>query len=133
MEHGATRGPGRSSDTVRDAGATDRRLGGAAQHQLHQLLQTPLVRSPFGPAKAPGSPLGQEAGRPTRSSPPPSGLSPSRTTPSGHRVQARALPPVRPRVAWRGSRADPTPSRRGAPDSAGGGRIPAPSPALPPL
>ena len=71
-----------------DPGAADRRPGGAARQELHQLLQAPLLRSPLGQATAPGSRLGQEAGRAARPSPPRPPPGPARATPPGHRVQA---------------------------------------------
>ena len=113
---------------VDDPGAADRRPGGAARQELHQLLQAPLLRSPLGQATAAGPPLGQEAGRAARPSPPPPPPGPARATPPGHRVQAAAMPLVRRRPRRRRPRTDPASGRRGAAGPAGGRRVPAPSP-----
>ena len=107
-DHTLTRGAGGGVGAGPILRATDRRPGGAARQELHQLLQATLHRSPLGQATAPGPRLGQEAGRATR---PSSQGSPARTpraTPPGHRLQAAPMPLVPPRP-WPAT----TPSRSG--------------------
>ena len=113
--------------------AADRRPGGAARQELHQLLQAPVRRSPLGQATAARPPprARSGAGSPAIVVTPRAG--PARATPAGHRVQAAGLPLVRPRPARRRPRADPPPGRRGAAESGRRGRIPAPSPGVPPV
>ena len=88
LGHALARGAGGRLGAGPILRAADRRPGGAAQQELHQLLQAPLLRSPLGQATPSGSRLGQEAGRATRPSSPGPPARPARATPPGHRLQA---------------------------------------------
>src|SRR5947209_19866394 len=81
--------------------AADRRPGGEAQQELHQLFQAALLRSPLAQATSSDSGLGQETGRAPRPSTPGPPTRAPRTPPPRYRLQAAPMPVVPPGVARR--------------------------------
>src|ERR671917_187638 len=76
LGYALARGPGGCLGPGAVLGGADRRVGTAAQPELHQLLQAPVLRSARGQATTSDVPLGQETRWAARSSPSPPGLGP---------------------------------------------------------
>jgi len=126
----AGRGTGHRLGVGRLLPPAGRRVRAAAGRGLHPSLQAALGRrTPL--KRRPRPALGQEAGRPARTSASRPHPGPARGSQPGHRLQAAAMPLVRRRPVRRRPRTAPASSRRGAAGPARGGRVSAPSPDLP--